>query len=128
LNDINNSIQYLNPNGKIFIDDILPFNYNEQQKTPNNHYYENGILKYGEPWTGDIWKVVFYIMKYYREYIDFEIYFNSNYRGVLELSVLSDFQIPVEKIEEINLYDYHTDFDEYIQLLVEKEPLLTSWM
>jgi len=128
LNDINNSIRYLNPNGKIFIDDILPSNYNEQQKIPNKHYYENGILKYGEPWTGDIWKVVFYIMQNYREYIDFEIYFNSNYRGVLEISILRDFQIPVDKIEEINLYDYHTDFDEYIQLLVEKEPLLSCWM
>jgi hypothetical protein len=118
----------LTQHGKIFIDDILPFSYNEQLKIPNKHYYENGILKYGEPWAGEIWKIVFYIIQNFREYIDFDIYFNSNYRGVLELSILDEFQIPLDKIEEINLYDYYEDFENYIQLLTKKEPLLFYWM
>jgi glycosyltransferase involved in cell wall biosynthesis len=69
INDINNSISFLKSNGKIFIDDILPFTYSEQLKIPNKHVYENGILKYGEPWTGDVWKVIFYILKHYLENI-----------------------------------------------------------
>ena len=62
INDINNSILSLHFGGKILIHDILPFTYNEQLKIPNNHFYENGILKYREPWTGDIWKVIYHIL------------------------------------------------------------------
>jgi hypothetical protein len=62
LNDFNNSINCLNTNGIIFIDDILPINFNEQLKIPEKHVYENGILKYIDPWTGDVWKFVYYLL------------------------------------------------------------------
>ena len=64
LRDFNNSLNKLTKNGFIFIDDILPFNYNEQLKIPVKHYYENGVLKYGEEWTGDVWKFVYHLLKY----------------------------------------------------------------
>ena len=70
LRDINNSMQVLNSNGVIFVDDILPFNYNEQLKIPIKHYYENGVLKYGENWTGDVWKVIYHLIK---KYVFFDI-------------------------------------------------------
>jgi glycosyltransferase involved in cell wall biosynthesis len=54
LRDFNNSIAILAENGSIFIDDIIPLNYNEQLRIPQKHYYENDILKYGEEWTGDV--------------------------------------------------------------------------
>jgi hypothetical protein len=38
LKDFNNSIKVLNDNGSIFIDDIIPLNYNEQLKIPERHY------------------------------------------------------------------------------------------
>ena len=60
LNDVNNSMKHLNEKGKIFLDDILPLTYDEQCKIPKKHFYENGILKYGESWTGDVWKIVYY--------------------------------------------------------------------
>ena len=76
LNDINNSIVALSQGGKIFMDDILPLTYDEQLKIPKKHYYEKDILKYGEPWTGDVWKVLYYILKNYSEHIDFSYYFH----------------------------------------------------
>jgi hypothetical protein len=117
IRDINNSIQQLNNNGKIFIDDILPISYNEQLKIPNKHYYEKGILKYGEPWTGDVWKVMFYILKYHANDIQFTYFNNKNYRGVGLLQIKNKFEIKSDFLNEINGYDYWNDFNEYITLL-----------
>jgi hypothetical protein len=115
LKDMNNSIQCLVENGILFIDDILPISYNEQLKVPNKHYYENGILKYGEPWTGDVWKVMFYIFNHYNESFDFSYFNNENYRGVGMLKIKNKFQIPNNSINEINAYDYNTDFASYVK-------------
>ena len=115
LKDFNNSIQCLVENGILFIDDILPISYNEQLKVPNKHYYENGILKYGEPWTGDVWKVMFYIFNHYKESFDFSYFNNENYRGVGMLKIKNKFQIPNNSINEINAYDYNTDFASYVK-------------
>jgi glycosyltransferase involved in cell wall biosynthesis len=117
IRDINNSIQYLNNNGKIFIDDIIPISYNEQLKIPSKHYYEKGILKYGEPWTGDVWKVMFYILKHHSIDIEFTYFNNKNYRGVGLLQIKNKFEIKSESLNEINSYDYWSDFNEYIALL-----------
>jgi glycosyltransferase involved in cell wall biosynthesis len=117
MRDINNALNKLNLNGKIFIDDILPISYNEQLKVPNKHYYEKGILKYGEPWTGDVWKVLYYILQNFNENFDFSYYNHVNYRGVGLFSKITHFQIPEEAIEEINGYDYHIDFEKYISLI-----------
>ena len=97
-------------------------------KIPNKHIYENGILKYGEPWTGDVWKVIFYILKHYSEYIEYKIYFNSNYRGVFEMSIIKPFHINIDNIDLINYYSYYTDFKEYLSLLEQHEPLLSYWI
>ena len=115
VNDFNNSIVFLKENGKIFIDDILPISPGEQLKIPGKHYYEKGILKYGEPWTGDVWKVMFYILKYHINDIEF-IYFNhNNYRGVGMIKIIKKFFINLEKMEEINSYDYYADFNDYLK-------------
>ncbi len=82
LNDFINSLAVLNDEGKIMIDDILPQSYNEQLRIPIKHYYENGILKYGEPWTGDVWKTIYYILLNHNGYISFKYYNHGNYRGV----------------------------------------------
>lgn len=115
LKDMNNSIQCIVDNGIIFIDDILPSCYNEQLKIPNKHYYENGILKYGEPWTGDVWKVMFYIFNHYSESFDFSYFNNENYRGVGRLKIKNKFQISDDAINEINAYDYYKDFATYVK-------------
>ena len=128
IDDINSSISFMTDTGKIFIDDIIPFTYNEQLKIPNQHIYENGILKYREPWTGDVWKIIFYILKNYRQNIEYRIYFNSNYRGIMELNIIEPFNISIDKIDEINSYSYENDFNDYILLLQEKEPLLSYWL
>ena len=118
LRDFNNSIKVLEKDGFLFIDDILPLTYNEQLKIPRKHYYENGILKYGEEWTGDIWKVVYHILKNYSQHILVTKYFyNASYRGVLYLTLKNAFEIPNLEIDVINSYDYFTDFPVYLELL-----------
>ena len=117
VNDINNSIICLNEGGKIFIDDIIPLTFDEQLKIPKKHYYDSGILKYGEPWTGDIWKVIFHILVFYSEDIDFSYYYHLNYRGVAVLQIKHNFQISELDLSIINQYDYFKDFKNYINLL-----------
>lgn len=118
LKDINNSIKVLSENGTIFIDDILPFNYNEQLKVPIKHYYENGILKYGENWTGDVWKVIYHLIKNYREkIIYFKYFYNLNFRGIGAFKFNEVFKINIDEIDIINNYDYFTDFSDYIKEL-----------
>jgi hypothetical protein len=116
LSDFNNTLNCLNENGTIFIDDILPINYNEQLKVPNNFIYENGILKYTSPWTGDVWKVVYYILKNFNSHFIFAYYNNINYRGVGMFKIKSLFQIEESAIETINNYN-HLDFGDYLKCI-----------
>ena len=117
LNDINNSINILNQNGKLFINDILPLTYDEQLKIPNKHHYEKGILKYGEPWTGDVWKVVYYLLQYHSIDFTFSYFYNINNRGIIMIQIKNKFTIDEQSIDEINSYDYYTDYEKYVRLL-----------
>jgi hypothetical protein len=118
LKDINNSLHVLSKNGTIFIDDILPLNYNEQLKIPIKHYYENGILKYGENWTGDVWKVIYHILKNYKDHIEiFKYYYNINFRGIGMFKFKEGFQINPYDIDIINNYSYFDHFTDYLTLL-----------
>jgi len=126
LRDINNSIQILSSNGFIFIDDILPFNYNEQLKIPIKHYYENGILKYGENWTGDVWKVIYHLIKNYKDKInEFKYYYNINFRGIGMFKFKEKFKINDDEINTINNYDYFNDFSDYVYELETLQLLRT---
>lgn len=116
--DLNNSIKHLSDNGLIFIDDIIPLNYHEQLKIPIKHKYENGILKYGENWTGDVWRVIYHILKHYKEHIQlFAVYHNIHYRGLAVCQFDKDFSIPLDEIDEINEYSYFDHFADYLSLL-----------
>lgn len=117
LRDFNNSVNVLSKDGYIFLDDILPLNYNEQMKIPRLHYYENGILKYGEEWTGDVWKVVYHILRKYMGNINFGYFYNITYRGVLFVNIKENFQIPEKDIDEINNYNYFVHYNDYLLLL-----------
>jgi glycosyltransferase involved in cell wall biosynthesis len=120
LRDFSNSIKFLNDNGSIFIDDIIPLNYNEQLRIPLRHHYENGILKYGEEWTGDVWKTIYYLLVHYQENLSFSYHYNINYRGIAHIKLKNKFTIILSEnkiLEEINQYDYFKDFKQYLQLL-----------
>ena len=121
LRDFNNAINCLSENGIIFIDDILPKTEREQYKIPIKHAYENGILKYRESWTGDVWKVIYFLLQHYKEYIKFEIYEHLNYRGVGKFQFSEKIQISPEKIDEIENYDYNKDFEHYISLIKQSK-------
>ena len=126
LRDFNNSIKILNENGTIFIDDIIPLNYNEQLTIPLNHYYENGILKYREEWTGDVWKTLYYLLVHYQDKLSISYYYNINYRGVAHIKLKTKFTIFISKededkiVKEINEYNYFEEFNHYLHLLTNK--------
>jgi glycosyltransferase involved in cell wall biosynthesis len=123
IKDINNSINILNDNGSIFLSDVFPINYNEQLKIPNKHHFENGILKYGEEWTGDVWKVLYYILLNYKDKLTIQYFNNKNYRGIVHIKINEPFSIPnkTDVIEEMNNYDYFNDYSQYLNLLVENK-------
>jgi len=116
LRDFNNSINVLTKDGNIFIDDCIPLNYNEQLKIPIKHYYENNILKYGEEWTGDVWKFIYHLLKNYKENIIFQYFHNINYRGVISIKIKEPFEVIVS-YDELNNYNYFEEFDNYLNLL-----------
>ena len=116
--DINNSIKCLSTNGKIIIDDIIPLHIDEQHKLPVNYKIENNIVKYTSmPWTGDIWKLIYHILQYYRDNIKFNYYYHTNYRGVGVIEIKEKFEIPNSDINKINEYDYIIDFKKYMKIL-----------
>ena len=117
LRDYNNCISFLNDEGIIFIDDIIPINHDEQLRVPNKHYYENNILKYGEPWTGDVWKFIYFLLSNYEDRITFKIFNNNNYRGIAMLTFKEKFQINEVFINEILNYDYFKNINGYFDLL-----------
>jgi len=117
LRDFNNSMNHLNTNGKILLDDILPLHFDEQLKVPIRNCYENGILKTMVPWTGDIWKFVYHILLNYKDHISFNYFSNINYRGVGVFKINEKFYIPDNEIDIINNYNYITDFDKYLNTL-----------
>jgi glycosyltransferase involved in cell wall biosynthesis len=115
--DVNNSLQCLNENGLILLDDIIPLNYHEQLKVPIKHKIQNGVLKTMVPWTGDVWKTMYHILSDYSEYIDFQYFYHVNYRCVGVLQIKIPFQIPDTELDAINNYTYETDFVKYINLI-----------
>ena len=117
LRDLNNSLRHLKQGGTIFIDDILPAHEQEQYKIPLKHYYENGILKYGEPgWTGDVWKVIYHLLRNYKDNIaEFRVFHNRNYRGVGMFTFTSN-DFVIADADEIDAYDYSRDFGDYLKL------------
>ena len=118
LRDFNNSVKCLNKGGLIFLDDVLPINEREQNKIPIKHAFENGILKYREPWTGDVWKFVYYLLKNKGDKLNHKVFTHQNYRGVLKLEVKDNIEISPTMIEEIEKFDYNKDFNEYKNLLM----------
>jgi len=116
--DLNNSLKYSNDAVTIYLDDILPLNKEEQEKIPRRHKIEDGILKYVSPWTGDVWKVVYYLLQHHSKQFQYIWFHHPNYRGVLMMHHIShDLCIPENVLETINQYDYECDFHHYLQLL-----------
>ena len=80
-------------------------------------------MKYGEAWTGDVWKVVYYLLKYYHTHFQFQWFHHPNYRGVIMLYKITPFKIPEmgETINKINGFDYTIHFSEYLELLLSTQ-------
>tara|TARA_R110002073_G_scaffold196129_1_gene355190 strand:+ start:224 stop:2314 length:2091 start_codon:yes stop_codon:yes gene_type:complete len=121
-NDFFNAINCLTQTGSIVIDDVLPMNEREQYKVPIKHYYNNGILKYGESWTGDVWKFIYFLLLHYQ--FDFSVYnFTNGYRGIIHIynfqNEINDEIDNTKVIETMNSYDYNKDYDKYLKYVNE---------
>jgi hypothetical protein len=118
----------LEENGSIFIDDIIPLNYNEQLRIPQKHYYENGILKYGEEWTGDVWKMVYYLLVHYKDKLTITYYYNINFRGIAHIKIKEKFvlQEDIVIINQISQYSYFKDFTLYLKLLTNNNQSINN--
>ena len=128
-NDFFNSINCLTPKGSIVIDDVLPMNEREQYKIPIEHYYNNGILKYGESWTGDVWKFIYFLLLHYQ--FDFSVYnFTNGYRGMIHIynfkNEINDEIDNTKVIETMNSYEYNTDYDKYLKYINARREVLTA--
>jgi len=119
IDDFNNTLQHLSDGGIVFLDDVMPHSHDEQLKVPRRHYYENGILKYREPWTGDVWKVLYYMLLENLVPDHTQLFFHPHYRGVAMLPQPTK-RIPPEAKEIVNQYDYWRDFPRYLKLLSQK--------
>jgi glycosyltransferase involved in cell wall biosynthesis len=116
--DFINSLLHLNDNGIIFIDDCIPLNYNEQLITPISHYYENGILKYGEEWTGTVWKFMHELLTNYSDKIKIQYFNNINYRGVVMIKVIEQFNFVSSNIIDSDDIEYYfNNWNQYLKLL-----------
>tara|TARA_B110000977_G_scaffold199821_1_gene288356 strand:- start:119 stop:823 length:705 start_codon:yes stop_codon:yes gene_type:complete len=120
-NDFFNALSCLSKNGSIIIDDVLPACEREQYKIPKKHFYSNGVLKYGEPWTGDVWKFIYFLFLHYN--FDSTVYvFTNNYRGIIHICNVEEITIipNISKndiIKIINNYDFNTDYNKYLELI-----------
>ena len=128
-NDFFNAINCLTPKGSIVIDDVLPMNEREQYKVPIKHHYNNGILKYGESWTGDVWKFIYFLLLHYQ--FDFSVYnFTNGYRGMIHIynfkNEINDEIDNTKVIEIMNSYDYNTDYDKYLKYINARREVLTA--
>ena len=128
-NDFFNSINCLTPKGSIVIDDVLPMNEREQYKVPIEHYYNNGILKYGESWTGDVWKFIYFLLLHYQ--FDFSVYnFTNGYRGMIHIynfkNEINDEIDNTKVIETMNSYEYNKDYDKYLKYINARREVLTA--
>jgi glycosyltransferase involved in cell wall biosynthesis len=114
--DICNASKCLNPGGWILVDDLFPLHYNEQLAIPQKHHYDDGVLKYDEPWTGDVWKAIYHLlMKYSESICHFHYYYHSNYRGVAAFQMNENGAL--ENGNEDFPYDYFNDFADYVELM-----------
>jgi len=117
-NDFFNALACLSEGGSIIIDDVLPKCEREQHKIPGKHFYSNGILKYGEPWTGDVWKFIYFLFLHYK--FDSTVYNSTNnYRGMVHICNV-DTNVDMSKIDVfaiINNYDFNTDYNKYVELI-----------
>ena len=128
IRDVINSLKYISNNGIIFMDDILPITQREQYQIPIKHHYDKNILKYGESWTGDVWKVMYYLIIHFQDNFKFTLFQHPNYRGVGCLRIIEKFTLPDTCHEEIKSYDYNTDFEIYKQLVEALSKNNREWL
>jgi hypothetical protein len=109
--------------GWLLLDDVLPRDKIEQKRVPRGAWYDRGVLKYGAPWTGDVWKTAAALIRVRPELSRQLFVCRSQYRGVLALRLTAD-DAPMDAAALIAVaekLDWDRDFAAYRAELMRQE-------
>ena len=112
LNDVLNSIQYLNMNGVIVLHDCFPphkaaslYASSEDEAMAKFHRFKGWT---GE-WCGDVWKTIIYLRRKYFKECDVVVLDTDYGLGIIQLKNKNeniDLEVDVELFEEVNKMSY----------------------
>lgn len=109
LQDVLNSLKYLNKNGCIVVHDCFPPR--KAAATPANSYQEVERLKpegWNGLWCGDVWKTIVYLKKKYAKELEVVVLNTDFGLGIIKPQeiILGDLKIDQRLYDEISELDY----------------------
>ena len=103
--------------GLVIIGNLIPLNYEEQMKEPEYEFIEDGIVKRDREWTGDKWKIVYYILKKYNNDVILNVFKTNNtneFVGVIQVKAGFKPEINMDEVDKITYFD---NFNEYCSII-----------
>lgn len=101
----------------LLLDDVVPGNRAEQERVPRGAYHDRGVLKYGAPWTGDVWKAAAVLVRKYPRLERRLFLCPEEYRGVLALRLTADdepLRLTAREVAQALALDFDRDFAAYL--------------
>jgi len=119
--DLCNSLAHLAPEGCVLLDDVLPTCHEEQAPRPLRTVLHEGVPKAAVAWTGDVWKVLYHVLKH-GSFAEVSVYSHPSYRGIAALRPLSSsaWEVAAADPPPFDTYDYWRDFGPYLELIEAK--------
>jgi len=107
--DINNSLNYLNKGGVIFVHDCMPRSFFEQA-VPRSQYI----------WTGDVWKHIVELRT--KEYLDICVgNLDMGLGIILKRKNSNILKIRTKNFKKLKFKDYYENYPNYLNLINHKE-------
>lgn len=103
--------------GWLILDDVVPRDRVEQDRVPRGAYHDRGILKYGAPWTGDVWKAAAALLRKYPGLVRRLFLCPEEYRGVLAIRLTADdepLRLTSREMAAAMALDFDADFEAYL--------------
>ena len=123
LNDVINSLNYLNPDGVIVMHDCNPTN--PAAALPTKHFPTKedlvGVEGWTGAWCGDVWKTIAYLNKYHAHELDVYVLNTDNGLGIVRRKSSNN----IKPNQFFNLDDYNNiNRMVYSELELDREKLL----
>ncbi|MCX6239279.1 MAG: class I SAM-dependent methyltransferase [Bacteroidia bacterium] len=120
LNDVLNSLNYLNPNGIIIIHDCLPPDNTSAMPAmlfPNLE--EQNVEGWTSEWYGDVWKSIIYLRSNFPELLDVSVIDSDYGLGIVRIKNKIDGKLKIDE-KSFNAIDQMT----YKEMIESKESVL----